>query len=172
MKSIPRVVHSTEEAKIQAAEYFGFASSTSVRVDNGKVFEIPNPGLLDDDQQERYEELQFFLEQCDREPDTEVPEQSVVIDDKVTTIAAYTIPGEVKKPFRINGELLKPPYAVRLAIALFGEEGYAEYKANGGIANLIGFEWARMNKEYQERVAADSKSEGDGAAVEGVPAGD
>lgn len=172
--TIERVVHSVREAKDQAAEYFGFASSTFIEVEkdgNRKVFEIPNPGLLDDDQQERYEELQFELEKCDREPDVEVPEQTVVIDGKATTVAAYTLPGDFKRPYRINGELLKPPYNVRLAVALFGEEGYAEYKAGGGIANQIGFEWAKMNKEYQERVESDPKSDGSTPALESVPTG-
>lgn len=158
--TIERVVKSTQEAKDQAAEYFGFASSTLVQVESGKVFEIPNPGLLDDDQQERYEELQFLVKKCDREDDVEVPEQTVTVDGKTTTVPAYTIPGEYKRPLQVGGELLKPPYAVRLAIALFGEDGYAEYKAGGGIASQIGLEWARMNKEFEEREAADPKSDG------------
>lgn len=170
--AIARVVHSTEEAKVQAAEYFGFAASTFIEVvskeGQKRVFEIPNPALLDDDQQERFDQLKFEMEQCDREPDTEVPEQTVIVDDQVQTIPGYTIPGAVKQPLRINGELLKPPYAVRLAIALFGEDGYAEYKAGGGVANQIGLEWARMERQYEERVNADPKSEGSSTSVEGV----
>jgi hypothetical protein len=125
---------------------------------------------MDDDQQERFEDLQFLLEGCDREPDTEIAERVVTDSDgNVTTLPAQTLPGDYKTPYRINGELLKPPYAVRLAKALFGEEGYAEYKAGGGIANQISIEWARMNREYQERVAADSKSGGSGPTLEVVP---
>lgn len=160
---------SAKEAREQAAEYFGFTASTYIQVEGGKVFEIPNPGLLNDDQQERFDELQFELEQCDKEPDIEIPEQ--VLEDG-TKIPARTLPGEPLTPYRKNGELLKPPYAVRLAIALFGEDGYREYKAGGGIANQITIEWARMNKEYEERVKSDSKSVGSGPALEVVPSGD
>lgn len=160
---------SVKEAKEQAGEYFGFTASVFIQVDSGKVFEIPNPGLMNDDQQERWEELQFELEQCDREPDIEIPERTL---EDGTVLPAQTIRGEVKVPYRINGELMKPPYNVRLAKVLFGEEGYAEYKAGGGIAGQINVEWARMNREYQERVAADPKSGGDGPTLEVVPSGD
>lgn len=164
-----RVPVSVREAKDQAAEYFGFTASTFIQVDGGKVFEIPNPGLMNDDQQERWEELQFELENCDREPDIEIPEHKL---DDGTVVPAATLPGDVKTPYRIGGALLKPPYNVRLAKALFGDKGYAEYKAGGGIANQIAMEWARMNREYQERVAGDAKSGGNVPALESVPTGD
>jgi hypothetical protein len=169
----PRIPVSVVEAKEQAAEYFGFTASKFIQVDGGKVFEIPNPGLMNDDQQERWDELQFALEKCDREPDIEIPERTVTDADGTTTvIPAQTIPGQVSLPHRVNGELLKPPYNVRLAIALFGEDGYAEYKAGGGIANQIALEWARMNREYQERVEEDPKSGGGSPTLAVVPSGD
>lgn len=164
-----RVTKSVQEAKDQAADYFGFTASTYIQVENGKVFEIPNPGLMDDDQQARWEDLQFLLEQCDREEDY-VIEQTVLEDGRV--LPEKRIPGEMLVPYRINGELLRPPYNVRLAIALFGEDGYAEYKANGGIANQIALEWAKMNREYQERLQSDTKSDGRDPALESVPTGD
>lgn len=166
----PRIPKSTQEAKEQAAEYFGFTASVYIKTKDGRVWEIPNPGLMDDDQQERWEELQFELEQCDREDDTVIPEQR--LEDGTLVMPARTIRGEVITPHRINGQLLKPPYHVRLAIALFGEEGYREYKAGGGISNQIALEWARMNKEYQERVASDPKSDGSDSALESLPPGD
>lgn len=166
----PRVPVSVTEAKEQAAEYFGFTASSYIQVAGGKVFEIPNPGLMDDDQQERWEELQFDLEQCDREPDLEVPAQTL---PDGTTLAARTLKGDLISPYRKNGELLKPPYNVRLAKALFGDEGYAEYKAGGGIANQIAMEWARMNREFEERVSGgDPKSGGSDSPLAVVPSGD
>lgn len=164
-----RIPVSVKEAKEQAAEYFGFTASAFIQVENGKIFEIPNPGLMNDDQQERWEELQFLLEQCDRTEDVILPGYT---KEDGTVVPDQHIPGEIKTPYRINGELLKPPYNVRLAKALFGEEGYAEYKAGGGIANQIALEWARMNKEYQERVRSDSKSDGSGPTLEVVSSGD
>ena len=169
MSATPRTPVSVDEAKQQAAEYFGFTASTHIRVANGTIFEVPNPGLMDDDQQERWEELQFELEQCDREPDLHVPEQTL---SDGTKLAARTVRGDLISPYRKNGELLKPPYNVRLAKALFGEQGYAEYKAGGGIANQIAMEWARMNREFEERVSQDPKSGGSDSAVAAVPSGD
>lgn len=168
-KNSPRIPISTREAREQAADYFGFTASVFIQVEGGKVFEIPNPGLMDDDQQERWEELQFELEQCDREDDIEIPEHHA---DDGTVYPARTIAGDLIVPHRKDGKLLKPPYNVRLAIALFGEVGYKEYKAGGGIANQIALEWARMNREYQERVASDPKSNGSDPALEAVSAGD
>ena len=149
-----RAAVSTREAKEQAAEYFGFTASVYVEGKSGDIYEIPSPGMLDDDQQERWDELQFLLESCDRSDDIVVPEREV---DGVV-IPARTIQGDLKTPYRINGELLKPTYNARLAIALFGEEGYEKFKADGGSGNQVALEWARMNKEYMERVEADSKS--------------
>lgn len=164
-----RIPVSVKEAKEQAAEYFGFTASVFIQLDSGKVFEIPNPGLMDDDQQERWEELQFTLEQCDRTDEIVLPAHTA---EDGTEYPEQRIGGDLKTPYRIKGELLKPPYNVRLAKALFGEEGYAEYKAGGGIANQIALEWARMNREYQERVASDPKSGGSRPALEVVPSGD
>lgn len=162
-----RIPVSVKEAKEQAADYFGFTASTFIQIEGGKVFEIPNPGLMDDDQQERWEELQFQVEKCDRHPDV-VIDSTTVTDSNgtTTTVPPYTAPGDIMIPHRIDGGLLKPSYNVRLAIALWGEEGYEEYKKGGGIANQIGLEWARMNREYQERLKTDSKSTGSGPALE------
>lgn len=164
-----RATKSVQEAKEQAAEYFGFTASAYIQTSDGKVWEIPNPGLMDDDQQERWERLQFELDQCDRDPDMVIPDRTL---EDGTVIPGRTIEGDLKVPYRTNGELMSPPYNVRLAIALWGEEGYKEYKAGGGIANQIALEWAKMNREYQERVASDPKSDGDGSAVENLPKGD
>lgn len=164
-----RVPVATREAKEQAAEYFGFAAGVSIKLDNGKVFEIPNPSLLDDDQQERYEELQFLLEQCDREDDIVIPARTLADGEEV---AERTIKGDLKQPYRIDGNLLKPNYNARIGIVAFGEEGYKEFKASGGSGAQIALEWARMNKEFADRAEADSKSEGGDGSVAAVPAGD
>lgn len=151
----PLIPVSVKEAKEQAAEYFGFTASKFIQVEGGKVFEIPNPGLLNDDQQERWENLQFELEKCDRDPSIDIPEQKL---EDGTVFPARTIPGEVLSPYRLNGELIKPTYSVRLAKVLWGDEGYAEYKAGGGISNQISLEWSRMAREFQARVEQDPKS--------------
>lgn len=167
--STNRIPKSVQEAKEQAAEYFGFTASAFIQTSDGKVWEIPNPGLMDDDQQERWEELQFDLQSYDREDDIVIPEQVL---DGGTVIPERRIKGDLVTPYQKNGQRMSPPYNVRLAKVLFGEEGYAAYKAGGGIANQIALEWARMNREYQERVESDPKSDGSRPALETVPSGD
>lgn len=162
-----RIAISNQEAKDQAAEYFGIASGVTIQQGN-EIFEIPNPGLLDDEQQERWEELQFELEACDREPDIEIPETTL---DDGTVVPARVIRGDVKRPYRIGGELMKPSYNVRLAKVLFGDR-YEAFKKAGGSGNQVGLIWAKMNDEFQKRVEADPKSDGSDSAVEDVPAGD
>jgi len=156
---------SAQKAREQAAEYFGFAASVDIEI-NGEIFEIPNQSLLDDDQQERINDLTSEIERiCDREDDIEIPEHTM---DDGTVIPARTLRGEVKRPYTVNGEPLKPAYNTRVAIALFGQERYERFKAGGGRSNQIGLIWGRMNREFEERLKADPKSAagvGDSAAL-------
>lgn len=155
---------SVQDAKDQAAEYFGFQASVTIKTENGD-FEIPNPGLLDDDQQERYDELQATVDTYDKE-DVAVPQyETEVIRDPDGTIRTVNkkvgekIDQVVLLPHRKDGVVIKPPYNVRLAIALWGEDGYKKFKAGGGQSSQISLEWVRMNKEYQERLESDPKSD-------------
>lgn len=174
--------NSIQDAKEQAAEYFGFAASVQIKVGN-EIFEIPNPGLLDDDQQDRWDELQFELEKCDKMPDVEHPEQKIPErtvkneDGSETIIPAQTIPawtekGDFYKPYRKtdadgNTKLLKPNYNTRLAMAIFGDR-YEAFKKAGGSGSQISLEWAKMNQEFQKRVESDPKSEGSSPSLEVV----
>ncbi|QPO16633.1 tail assembly chaperone [Mycobacterium phage KashFlow] len=168
MTNTPKKPASIKEAQEQAAEYFGFTAGYQIQVGD-EIFEIPNPGLLDDDQQQRWEELQFKLEKCDREDDVVIPPYTL---EDGTTVPQRTIKGELKTPYQIDGELMRPPYNVQLAIALWGEEAYERFKAGGGRSNLIPLQWARMNREFQERVDADPKSAGSDGEMDGVSEGD
>lgn len=155
---------SVADAKEQAADYFGFAASVTIETTNGS-FEIPNLGLLDDDQQERYDELQAMIDTYDKESVTTSEYDTDVTRDPDGTIRTSTKKvGEkteqvVILPHRKDGVVVKPPYNVRLAIALWGEDGYQKFKAGGGSSSQISLEWARMNKEYQERMESDPKSD-------------
>lgn len=189
---------SVEAAKAQAAEYFGFAASESIvlTLEDGstKTFEVPNPALFDDDQQERWNQLQFEVQQCDRLPDIVIPDHklrhkvtyvdgeevhvgdeitggTVRVEESETFVPARTIRGQLISPFQRTGddgkvELMKPGYDARVAIALWGEDGYAVFKANGGNSRLVGLIWNRMTREAAEREAADSKSDGSDRGVE------
>ena len=148
---------SPKASRDQVAEYHGFAASEDILI-NDEVFEIPNPSLLDDDQQERFNELNAEIERtCDREDDIEIPEHTT---DDGTVFPAKTLKGDLKEPYVINGAPLKPAYNTRLAVVLFGEEGYARFKAGGGRSNQIALIWGQMNAEYEKRRKQDPKSVG------------
>lgn len=161
--AIARVTKSVQEARDQASEYFGFPASSTIEVGE-KRFEIPNPGLMDDDQQERWVDLQFELEQCDREPDTIIPEHTLTDG---TVIPHQVVTGALKEPYRKDGALMRPPYAVRVAQAILGGD-YAAFKAAGGSGSYILVEWARMNDEFKNRVDVDPKSGGSDSPLESV----
>lgn len=150
-------------AREQSAAYHGFAASVEIVIGD-ETFEIPNPSLLDDDQQERFNELNAEIQAtCDREDDIEIAEHTM---ENGTVIPAKTLRGEVKNPYTIDGKPLKPPYNMRLAKVLFGEEGYARFKAGGGRSNQIALIWGQMQEEYDERHKSDPKS---GRSVEAAP---
>lgn len=159
-----------QEAADQAAEYNSWLAPVDIKIGD-EVFRIPHPANLDDEQQERYDELQFRIEQCDKEPELQVPKRTVTEADGSTVVTeAHTIPGErILIPYRIGGELLKPGYNVQLAIALWGEEGYQKYKDGGGRSVQIGLEWRRMTDEMNKRRADDSKSANGTVVLEAVP---
>lgn len=155
---------SPSEARQQSAEYLGFTASTEIVLDSGEVFEIPNPGLLDDDQQERFEELQAELDTFDHD-EVEVPIIEYTVETRTdgSTFSEPKVVGHRTErvlqtnPHRKDGKPVKPPYNVRLAIALWGQEGYERYKAGGGISNQIALEWTRMNREFMARGQTDPK---------------
>jgi hypothetical protein len=140
------------EAREQAAEYLGFMAGKSLDLGDGEPFEIPNPGLLDDDQQVAYDELQASLEDLDQE--------DVEIRPGITE-------SRPKDPHRIDGKLLEP-YNIRLCKALFGEQGYQRFKAAGGRSADVGIYWTQMSRQLTERIKSDSKSADGGGAVGAV----
>ena len=163
-----RAATSFRAAQEQAAEYFGFAAGVSLQVGD-EVFEIPNPGMLSDEQQERYDKLLHDMRtKYDREDAIEIPEQKL---EDGTVVPGRTIPGELIAPHCIDGELL-PPYWARIGVVLWGEEGYKRFRAAGGSSSQINLEWGRMNREFAERVESDPKSDGSSATLESVPTGD
>jgi hypothetical protein len=122
------------EARDRVAKQLGFDAAAVIRVGD-EDFEIPSPAVLDDDQQQAYNELKLETESWDRE-------------DDVTLGDGRVIRGEVLIPHRKNKKLITPPYAVKLAIALWGKEKYERYKAGGGISSQILIEWQRMDRQF------------------------
>lgn len=180
---------SVADAKAQAAEFHGFAEGEYIPVtlSDGTVekFHVPFPGLLDDDQQERWDELQFEVEQCDHHPDVVIPDHKLNhkvtegdrVEENDTFVPGRTITGQLIQPYRKTQpdgtvELMKPGYNARVAIAMWGEEGYARFKSGGGESRLISMLQTKMQREYEERQSSDPKSGGSAAAVPPVPEAD
>lgn len=138
---------SFEAAREQAAEVLSFVASERITLPGGAVFEIPNPSLLDDDQQARLDVLDFEAEGWEHVDD-------VKNDDGTVTPGK----GPLKVPNRKGGELVET-YNTRLAKAIFGDR-YPEFKAAGGRGNDIHMTWNKMGKIMADRRAADSKSAG------------
>ncbi|GAS92690.1 hypothetical protein [Mycolicibacterium brisbanense] len=132
-----------EAFRAQAAEYLGFAAGIEI---NG-IF-IPHPSALDDDQQQRYNELQLSLEQLDRWPDTRNDEGEVI---RI---------GSPKVPHRDKGGNLVEDYDVRLTKALLGDDGPAKLKAAGGYCSDVTLAWTYLQRKTAERADQDSKSAG------------
>ncbi|TDH57550.1 hypothetical protein E2F47_01925 [Mycobacterium eburneum] len=147
-----------EEARAQAAECLGFTVSECIRTADGTVFEIPNPSLLDDEQQTRYDQLLLESESWDRHPD--------VTDDDGNVIRR----GALLEPNRKGGALVEN-FDIQQAKAILGDR-YPAFRAAGGRAKDVTIIWWKMNRQLNERRAADSKSAGGDSAVAAVPDAD
>ncbi|MDY0112709.1 MAG: hypothetical protein RBS21_00355 [Corynebacterium sp.] len=154
----PQIFDSFEAAREQAAETLGFVASERVRTPSGELFEIPNPSLLDDDQQARYDKLQLDVESWDHHPD-------VLNED-----GSVRVKGALMEPQRKGGKLVEN-FNVQLAKAILGER-YEAFRKAGGRGNDVAFIWWKMNKVLADRRAADSKSRAGAGAVASVPGAD
>lgn len=170
-------------AQEQANEYDGFArSGTIVARKSGETFTIPNPMFFDDDQLAAYQALHHLMNQCDRWPDTEIPEQSIESVDpngaKVKTHnGAHVRRGDYIEPYQQTDKdgvtrLIDPPYEVQVAKIVLGEEDYARFKAGGGSSRELTMVLAKLRERVEEREAADSKSAGGSAGSAVVAAAD
>lgn len=149
---------SPRDAREQAAEAQGFLASIEIKAGDD-IYEVPQRGLFDDDQADRMSALELETESWDKTPD-------------ITTGDGMVIPGQLKRPYRRNGKLVQPSYAVRVAVALWGEAKYQKYKAAGGRATDVTAALAMLDKRLEERVAADPKSVGGDSADRVVGATD
>jgi hypothetical protein len=147
---------SFEEARAQAAEAIGFAASERIVTKDG-VFEIPNPSLLDDDQQLRVDKLDIEAEGWDRHPD--------VLDDKGNVVSR----GALLVPNRKGGKPVS--YNTELAKAIFGDR-YKAFKDAGGQGSDVNLVWTKMRVEMAKRQAEDSKSGGSSSHLAAVPDAD
>jgi len=127
-------------ARDQMAEYIGLTPF----FDLGGGFVVPNPSLLDPDQEDRHSEMQIFIEETlDRHPDTTDADGNVIKR------------GEVKLPWRVEGKRVDG-YDRMLAKVVFGDR-YQAFRDAGGRDSDVTLHWAAMNKQTAERKASDPK---------------
>lgn len=167
-----------DQAREQATEYDSVFKDTDLDLDDGTTISVPpHPDLamLSDESMELYEELQFDMESYDREEDIIVPEQRLKDSDGSETgivLPGRTEKGALKRPYRRDGQLIKPPHSVKVAQIALGPEGYRRLVAGGRSAADVWRIWGTQAAELQRRQKDDSKSEGSAVAVEAVSATD
>lgn len=149
------VPQSFEEARAQAAEYLGILASEKWIASSGAAFEIPNPSMLDDDQQTRIDQLNLDTESWDRHP------------DKLNEDGSVHTRGALMVPHRKNGALVEN-YDVQQAKAILGGR-YQAFRDAGGRASDITLIWWKMNRMLAERQVVDSKSVGSDRSLAAVP---
>lgn len=164
-----------KQAREQADEYDSLFADIQLELDDGTTLAIPphpDLGMLDDEATEQYEELQFEMESYDREEDIIIPEQRLKDSDGNETgvvLPGSVAPGALKRPYRKDGELIKPPHSVRVARIALGEEGYQRLVAGGKSAGDVWRAWAKQAAELRDREDSDSKSERGTVDLEAVP---
>jgi len=164
-----------QQAREQADAYDSMFADIEMELDDGTTISIPphpDLGMLDDEAMEQYEELQFEMESYDREEDIHIPEQRLKDSDgneNGVVLPATTSLGALKRPYRKDGELIKPPHSVRVARIALGDQGYQRLVAGGRSAGDVWRAWAKQAAELRDREAADSKSEGGFVDLEAVP---
>lgn len=152
---------SPKEAREQAAEATGFTASIEIVIGE-EVFEVPQRGLLDDDQRERMDELELETETWDHEDDIVIPARTIKDADGTETVVEpmRTVKGGLKIPYRKADQLVKPAYPVQVAVALWGQDKYDRFKKGGGRATDVTGTLARLDRRLEDREKADPKSEG------------
>lgn len=121
---------------------------------DGEVFEIPHRDLFDNDQQQRWEDLQDAMRHYQREPDIYTP-------DGGTLIAK----GALIQPHHDKDGNRLPPWPYRLAVVVWGEEGAKRANAGGINFNEIEVVWQKQAYEMEQRIQRDPKSTAGGAGV-------
>lgn len=159
-----RIIVAAQDARAQASENgYGFLRSEFRRAKpdqkhpEGEVFEIPHKDLFDNDQQERWEELQATLLTYDRHPDLKSKDGETVVR------------GQLIVPHHLKGERVKPSWPERLAVVLWGVDGAKRAKVGGVNFNEIEIVWGKQDYEWRQRALTDSKSGGRVAGVESIP---
>ncbi len=180
MKKLPNTASDAgSKAREQAQAYNSLLADQDLELEDGSILKVPphpDLGMMDDEQMEAYEELLVEVESYDREPDIVIPEQKLRDPDTGhetgVVLPAETQRGALKRPYRKDGKLVKPPHSVRVVQAVLGPEKYAALRAGGRGAKDVWRLWGEQGLELRQRQANDSKSDGSSVDLEPVSAGD
>jgi hypothetical protein len=156
-------------AREQAESYESVFGPTPLELEDGTTINIPphpNLNMLDDAQQEAYEELMFEIESFDRERDIYIPEQKL---DNGVILPSETRRGALLTPFRKDGELVRPPHSVRVVQAALGPELYAALRAGGRSAADVWRTWNAQGLRIADRAEMDPKSNGGARGLVALP---
>ena len=161
------------EANEQAEAYGSIFSPTPLELDNGDILMIPlhpDYSMLDDEKMEAWDDLMFRVDTVyDRHPDIHVPEQHM---ENGLTLPASTVRGELMRPYRIEGELVKPSHSVRVVQIALGEIDYKRLKEGGKNASDVWKVWGEQAMRIQERQKSGSQNSGSSVALAPVSAPD
>ena len=113
---------SLDEFEEQALDALGQAPGLKITLRNEDVVVIPHPLLLDDDRQAAVE----FVQRRDDEDRDENGNPAGKIDGEPA-----------------------PPYAVRLAKAILGEEDHKRFLAGGGSSNKVALAWQYLTESLK-----------------------
>ncbi|MBU8833598.1 hypothetical protein [Mycolicibacterium goodii] len=175
----PPAENPLDAARAQQREYFGYVADERLPLPDGTEVVITNPAMFSDEQQDAWDEVQLRLQSCEREPDIEIPTHKLHFEDKdgnktETLVPASIQRGGYKQPLRIVTPegVERMRYNVEAAIAVLGKEEWERAHALGLQAGDVMRALTKMQRELNERRAADSKSDRGAAAVEEVSEAD
>lgn len=137
------------ELRAQVCEARGVEPGIDLEMEDGQIFHIPNPAMVDDETQIRLDKF-YAGEGLDREwlinPATGEPWKGK--DDKPLE--------RVKEPATIKGKLAEP-HPIRLAKALLGEDVHKKFIEAGGHSTDVAMAWEAMARERKDEEAEDPK---------------
>jgi hypothetical protein len=176
----PRNVATTSEtaaadARAQADAYESLFGNTDLELDGGETISIPphpDYGMLDDDRMEAYEEYSFEIDtEFDREDDIFIPEQIIRDDNghEIGRLPSSTQRGALKRPYRKDGVLVKPPHSIRVVQIALGEVDWKRLKEGGKSSKDVWAIWGKQAAKIAERRAEDSKSARSSVDMAAVP---
>lgn len=134
---------------ITSANYDRLMSDTPLELSDGSFIQIPphpSLGLLDDDQLEAWEDLQFEMKSYDSE---DIYLEAEVDADGNEISPATVLRDQLVKPYRKDGVLVKPAHSIRVVIAAIGEDAYARLRAGGKGSSDVWKIWGKKNVELQ-----------------------